>query len=210
MNDYLYLFPLNLVAFPNEKLNLHIFEPRYRQLINECLEKNQTFGIPAYLKNKVQSLGTEMRILELVNTYPDGRMDIRTEGIRTFKILKFDNPTKGKPYSGGDVVFHETDTDGSWVLSTEILELLEKLYEILQVPIPFDFSIKPLSFHIAHKIGFSIDQEYNLLNIHDEEARLEVIISHLKKTIPMVRELERTKELVQMNGHFKNLDPLDL
>ncbi|MCU0326286.1 MAG: LON peptidase substrate-binding domain-containing protein [Spirosomaceae bacterium] len=79
-------FPLNLVAYPHEDLNLHIFEPRYRQLINECLETGQTFGIPPFINNRLLGYGTEMKVVELSKRYENGRMDIKTRGLRIFRI----------------------------------------------------------------------------------------------------------------------------
>ncbi len=97
---YLSLFPLNLVAFPDEKLNLHVFEPRYRQLISECIEEDRTFGIPVFIGNQVEKCGTEMRVTTLSRRYDDGRMDIETVGVAVFRLLSFENPAPGKLYSG--------------------------------------------------------------------------------------------------------------
>jgi len=77
------LFPLNIVAFPGEEINLHIFEPRYKQLINDCLDNKTTFGIPSYVKSKID-LGTETEICSITKKYPDGRMDIKTRGVKVF------------------------------------------------------------------------------------------------------------------------------
>ena len=65
MQKFLPLFPLNLIAFPMEDLNLHIFEPRYRELINECLDDGKTFGIPTFLDGKLPGFGTEVKITKL-------------------------------------------------------------------------------------------------------------------------------------------------
>ena len=78
------LFPLNLVAFPGEKLNLHIFEPRYRQLVRDCFTDDLTFGITPYLNESVQELGTEMRLLSVEKTHAGGEMDIRTQAVGIF------------------------------------------------------------------------------------------------------------------------------
>lgn len=89
MESFLPFFPLNLVAYPTENLNLHIFEPRYRQLINECLNEQKTFGIPAFINNKLPGYGTEMQIISLSKNYEDGRMDIKTKGLKVFRMLNF-------------------------------------------------------------------------------------------------------------------------
>jgi ATP-dependent Lon protease len=97
------LFPLNLVAFPGEKLNLHIFEPRYRQLVRDCLGEGLTFGITPFLDNAVQELGTEMRLLSIEKTHPGGEMDIRTEALSIFRVQKFFRQAPGKLYAAGQV-----------------------------------------------------------------------------------------------------------
>ena len=84
MSKFLPLFPLQLVVFPGEKLKLHIFEPRYKQLVGECRDEKMTFGLPAFFDGRVAEYGTEMRLLTIFKTYDDGRMDIMTEGVAAF------------------------------------------------------------------------------------------------------------------------------
>jgi len=201
-------FPLNLVAYPGETLNLHIFEERYRQLVNECMEENKTFGIPAFLDNRMPGCGTEMKVVALHERHPDGSMDISTEGIRVFRIETFDNPVAGKLYAGGEVTFLPEDTDLIRPLP-QLVELLEKLYSLLTTPVAYDVKQKPFSFQVAHKAGLSLVDEYELLTIRRESARQQFLIQHLQKVIPIVAEMEHTKTRIRMNGHFKNLDPLN-
>ena len=84
MPSFLPLFPLQIVVFPNENLNLHIFEPRYKELINECEKEGTTFGIPAFLKQKVMEFGTELEVIKVEKRYGKGEMDIKTKGIGLF------------------------------------------------------------------------------------------------------------------------------
>src|SRR5690606_37970950 len=102
MSIFLPLFPLNLVAYPGESLNLHIFEPRYKQLIGDCLQSQANFGIPSFVHNKIE-FGTEVLIDKVVKEYEDGRMDIKTIGTAIFKVENFINPLEGKLYAGGEV-----------------------------------------------------------------------------------------------------------
>lgn len=209
MENYLPLFPLNLVAFPGESINLHIFEERYKQLINECLEKNHPFGIPAYIDKKVE-FGTEMYVKKVVKRYEDGRLDITTKASRIFKVMSFINPVGGKLYAGGDVIYLDNVQDGDADLSAEIVELIKDLYNLMNVVKKVEVDEDITTFEIGHKIGLSQEQEYLLLQIEHEKDRQAMIIQHLKKTIPMLREVERTKERIRMNGHFKHFDSLDL
>jgi Lon protease-like protein len=209
MQGYLPLFPLQLVAYPLEDLNLHIFEMRYRQLINECLDNNTTFGIPTFIDGRLPGFGTEIRVKHLAKLYEDGRMDINTQGIRVFRILDFDNPAPNKLYAGGEVEFFEPPKpkpDINYLL----LEKIKYLYELLDAEIPFDPDApQPYSYQVAHKIGLSIEQEYELLKMPTEAERQAFLMKHLDKTIPMMEEMERTRDRIRMNGHFKNLDPLN-
>ncbi len=78
MINFIPIFPLGIVVYPGESLNLHIFEPRYKQLINECHLEGKNFGIPSVFKNKLNEFGTLVKITELVGVTDNGEMDIRT------------------------------------------------------------------------------------------------------------------------------------
>jgi hypothetical protein len=202
------LFPLNLVVFPQEELNLHIFEPRYKQLVNDCINQKSTFGIPVFLENKIQEIGVEVQITALVNRYPDGRMDIKTRGERIFRLKSFFNPMLGKMHAGGEVEFLESEEDSDMLQRLLFIEAVSQLYEILNVKAELKSDVPFLSYQYAHKVGLSLKQEYELLTLLTESERIEYLTEHLRKSIPIVREMERTKQVIRMNGHFKNLDPL--
>ncbi len=208
MLSRLALFPLQNVVFPGEKLPLHIFEKRYRQLINDCEETGIHFGIPLYKDNKLE-YGTEMELVKVEVNYENGSKDIICRGLRVFKIENFDPQEQGKYYAGGDVEFLQDKDDASEALKNQLLDLIYELYIHLEVPRP---KIDPASFRsytLAHKIGLSLEQEYSLLKLASEKARQEVLINHLLITIPIIQELNRTKQTIELNGHFRNFDPLD-
>lgn len=197
------------MVFPHEDLNLHIFEPRYRQLIDECLDENKTFGIPSFVNSKLLGYGTEVEVKLLSKRYGDGRMDIKTKGLRIFRIVDFQNPANGKLYAGGEVIFIENE-DLNDVINPYLLSLVEKLYHLLKVKVDFEKpEYMPFSHRIVHKIGISIQEEYEVLITSNEKVRQEILIDHLERIIPVVTEVERTKERIAMNGHFKELDPLN-
>lgn len=197
------------MVFPHEDLNLHIFEPRYRQLIDECLDEKKTFGIPSFVNSKLLGYGTEVKVKLLSKRYGDGRMDIKTKGIRIFRIVDFQNPANGKLYAGGEVIFIENE-DLNDVINPYLLSLVEKLYQLLKVKVDFEKpEYMPFSHRIVHKIGISMQEEYEILITSNEKLRQEILIDHLERIIPVVTEVERTKERIAMNGHFKELDPLN-
>lgn len=207
---FLPLFPLSLVVYPNEDLNLHIFEPRYKQLIKDCVDQQSNFGIPSFIDNKITDFGTEVEVISIEKTYDDGKLDIKTKGIQVFKTLSFEKQTPGKLYAGGTVEVVTNEEIASEEVTLELINKLKKLYEILKINVSISIqNFKMFSYQLAHKIGLSLDQQYDLLQITSERERQLFLLEHLKKSIPLMEEMERTKEIIRMNGHFKNLDPLD-
>ena len=207
MNEILPLFPLQLVAFPGEALNLHIFEPRYRQLIKESNETGANFGIPAFIDSKLQVFGTKMKLLSIEKTYTDGKMDIKTRGISVFKIQKFLDKVPDKLYSGGKVEYLADNANGDILLSNKIVVHLKELYRIMnirkEIPSVADFK----TFDMGHHVGFTLEQEYELLQLTGEQERQEYMLAQLEHLIPTVRQMEDLRKRVQMNGHFKDLIP---
>lgn len=210
MKKTLPLFPLGLVVYPNENLNLHIFEPRYKQLIRDCEDNRTTFGIPAFIDNRVTSYGTEVKIVRIDKIYEDGRMDVKTKGLSVFKILSFENPLEGRLYAGGEVQMIISKFESDANISGELIAKIGELYQLLRLKMDIDLkNIDAFSYEIAHRLGLSVEQEYELLCLEKEKDRQLFLLDHLEKAIPIVEEMERTKQLIQMNGHFKHFDPLN-
>ena len=115
MTTFLPIFPLQLVVYPREDLNLHIFEPRYKQLIKECEEEGKTFGLPAYIDGKVKEIGTELELVSIEKTYPKGEMDIKTRGVGLFKIIKRYRKAPGKLYGGADIERFDFTVEGDYL-----------------------------------------------------------------------------------------------
>lgn len=202
------LFPLELVVFPGEKLNLHIFEPRYQQLLADCIEEGIPFGIPAYIGKKME-YGTEMELLKVVRRYPDGRADISTKGRRAMQVLEYYNPMEGKLYAGGKVRYLQNEEEASASAKDRFLSLVKELYMSMNIVHQVEVDEHLSSWDLGHRIGLSKQQEYYLLQMEDEGERLNYLIRHLEKTIPILQEVERTREIIKQNGHFKHFDPLN-
>ncbi|MDO6392209.1 LON peptidase substrate-binding domain-containing protein [Pontibacter sp. BT731] len=208
MQKYLPLFPLNIVVFPGEKLNLHIFEPRYKQLVYDCLESGNTFGIPTFINNSVGLYGTEIKLLQVEKKYESGEMDIRTQGLGIFKILEFEKQAPGRLYAGGQVEEVENLADEDIVTKEQIREKLRELYTALGISNIFlDLPENFTSYDVGHHLGLNTEQEYTLLQCNSEGLRQEMILQHLLQVLPIVAETEKLKERVKLNGHFKNLTP---
>jgi len=202
------LFPLQSIFFPGETVPLHVFEDRYKQLIQDCREEAITFGIPVFINNKME-YGVEVQLVEVVTTYETGEMDVVCVARQVFKLLAFDNIMENKLYSGGIVKLLEYDYEASEEKKQTIINGIEQLYAIMDVPYT-KLNVKEFnSFTLAHKIGLSFEQEYQLLQIPTENDRLNFISLHLTSTITVLSEVNRTKKTIELNGHFKNFDPLD-
>jgi len=212
MTNFIPIFPLNIVVYPGEVLNLHIFEPRYKQLIKECIEEKKLFGIPVVLDKKIQEYGTSLEVVELVKEYETGEMDIRVKGQQVFKILETIDSVPEKLYSGAIVNYPENTLEPADNKTAElILKEVRRMYALLNVEdkLPKEEG-NVLSYTIAHFTGMELQQEYELLKLLNETQRLEYIRKHLAHMLPVLQGLEQAKARIKMNGHFRNLSLDDL
>jgi uncharacterized protein len=210
LTNFIPIFPLGIVVYPGEQLNLHIFEPRYKQLIKECFETKKPFGIPSVIDNKVNDTGTLVRVLEITRVYDDGKMDVKTEGLEVFTILEVIKELPEKLYSGAIVNYPANIESGNRALMQNIIIAIRELHKLLKISKEFKKRDEELwSYDVAHHAGLSLAEEYELLQLLHELQRQEYLKRHLKKVIPVIAEMEILKERVQLNGHFKNLKGLD-
>ncbi|HMU71110.1 MAG TPA: LON peptidase substrate-binding domain-containing protein [Ferruginibacter sp.] len=206
MTNFIPIFPLGIVVYPGEQLNLHIFEPRYRQLISECQAGGKPFGIPSVINDRICEMGTLVRIREISEVYEDGKMDIKTEGLQVFRMLEMINSLPDKLYSGAIVSYPENNEQGNRSLMQGIVAGIKELHKLLQVEKKFPKPEEELwSYDVAHHAGLSLQEEYELLQLMQELQRQEYLKRHLRKVIPVLAEMEALKEKVKLNGHFKNL-----
>ena len=211
MTNFIPIFPLGIIVYPGESLNLHIFEPRYKQLINECQKESKPFGIPAVINNKVSELGTLVKITEIVNVSENGEMDIKTEGTTVFRVLEIIKAIPDKLYSGAIVNYPDNIQDsGLSELMQRVVNAIRQLHRLLHISKDFKKPDRELNtYDVAHHAGLSIDEEYELLGLFREEQRQEYLKRHLSKVLPVIAEMETLKEKVKLNGHFKNLSSFD-
>ncbi|NUO00799.1 MAG: LON peptidase substrate-binding domain-containing protein [Saprospiraceae bacterium] len=211
MRKFIPMFPLQMVVFPGEDLNLHIFEPRYRQLIGDCETEGISFGIPAFINGKVSEIGTEISLISIEKRYPGGEMDIRTRAAGVFRIHRFYRQTPEKLYPGAETDPLDLDLDEDESVNEQILDLTRDLFQVLGIRKNLPETAENfLTYQIAHHVGFSIEQEYELLLLRNAIERQELMLLHLERVIPMAREMENLRKRAQMNGHFKNVIPPDL
>ncbi len=206
MTNFIPIFPLGIVVYPGEELNLHIFEPRYKQLINECFTEKKPFGIPTVIEGKIVEMGTTVMVKEINKTYDNGELDVKTEGVATFKILELVKEIPDKLYSGAIVTYPYINNVGSPSLLRFILEGIRKLHSSLEVKKDFKKLDKELlSYDLAHHAGLSLQDEYYLLELELEIHRQEFLKRHIVKLQDVMKEMDALKQKISLNGHFKNL-----
>ena len=206
MTNFIPIFPLGIVVYPGEQLNLHIFEPRYKQLINECHAEKKMFGIPTIIENRLQDYGTLVQIKEVTTVHENGEMDIKTKGEQVFRILEIIKEIPEKLYSGAIVNYPDNNEQGSDEVMRRVINSIKELYKLLKVKKDFKKKDTELnSYDLAHHVGLSLQEEYELLGLMHERQRQEYLKRHLTKVIPVLAEMEHLKKKVKLNGHFKNL-----
>lgn len=206
MTNFIPIFPLGIVVYPGENVNLHIFEPRYKQLVKECSENKKSFGIPAVIDNRLQERGTLVTVAEVTKTYDNGEMDIKTKGEKVFRMLEVIKEVPDKLYSGAIVNYPDNKEQGDIDLMRRVMNGIRELHKLLNVSKDFKKPDEELkTYEVAHHIGLTLQEEYELLGLLDELQRQEYLKRHLTKVLPLVAEMEGLKEKIKQNGHFKNL-----
>lgn len=210
MQKFLPIFPLNMVAYPGEQLNLHIFEPRYKQLINECFAENKSFGLPVVDDNTILDYGTEMQILNIQKRYPGGEMDIQVRGLHVFRVLEVVREVPDKLFSGAIVSVLPNIEDKHSRLQHELEMLTEELFTLLDIRSNMekpDFAFT--SFRLAHYIGFTLKEEVELLRHMRETERQKLIVEHIKRILPAVRQVAEIRDRSKWNGQYRMVNPPD-
>jgi uncharacterized protein len=211
MTNFIPIFPLGIVVYPGEHLNLHIFEPRYKQLVNECFNDKKPFGIPTIIKDRLQDYGTVVTVTEITAVHDNGEMDIKTEGNTVFRLLEVIKEIPDKLYSGAIVNYPINHEHGNAEMMRKVINSIRELHKLLKVKKDFRKKDQELNtYDLAHHIGLSLQEEYEFLGLMQERQRQEYIRRHLTKVIPLVAEMEHLKKKVKQNGHFKNLSSFNL
>lgn len=211
MINFVPIFPLNIVVYPYEQLNLHIFEPRYKQLIKDCFEEKKPFGIVTALDGKTNEFGSLVEIAEIVKTYNDGKMDIKTKATRVFVVLEIIKELPEKMYGGAIVNYPDNAEYINAKLMASILKDVRYMHQLLDVKKDFKKLDNELcSYDIAHHVGLSVVEEYELLQLLHENQRLEYIRRHLVKTTNVILGIENLKNKIKLNGHFRELEGFNL
>ena len=199
------LFPLNVVLMPGAPQPLHIFEERYKQMINECLQEESEFGMVLADEEGTREVGCTARIVELVERYADGRMVIMVEGARRFKL---NNVLTGKPYYVGEIEYIEErqQEEDFTELAEECVALLQRVVEAAtegSVDIEVEPPYRNLSFAIAGRIEFDLETRQQILELKSEIERLEKLKELLSAAAERMERERKARDMAQTNGHLR-------
>lgn len=193
------LFPLDLVLFPGAPLPLHIFEPRYKEMIAECMQQKKPFGMVRAKENAVAEVGCTASIIDVSKEYEDGRLDINTEGKQRFAIVSLNHD---RPFLQAEVTWFEDEEplSANSDVNTAV-ELHDELLAILGQTAEIDAETPPVSFQLANELPVDLDFKQAILEMKSEAERLQTLIEYYRATIPRVEKTLRAREKAGGNGH---------
>ncbi|HEY6271077.1 MAG TPA: LON peptidase substrate-binding domain-containing protein [Terriglobales bacterium] len=195
------LFPLDVVLFPGAPLPLHIFEPRYRELISECISEKKAFGMVRTRESALAEIGCTAVILSIPKQYEDGRFDIVIEGRQRFEIEELNQE---RSFLRGEVLFFEDEPSQVTKSETEtVVQLHQQLFEVLGQPVEFEKKYESLSFQLAHELPVDLDFKQSLLEMKSEAERIVTLIEYYRSTIPRVELTLRARDKASGNGHVR-------
>ena len=200
MTSLLPLFPLDVVLFPGTPLPLHIFEPRYKEMIADCLAHASNFGVIRAMAEGMAEVGCTAEIITVTKEYPDGRLDIVTEGRQRFQVVQLNEE---RSFLRGEVLFIEDENE----VPTEqaIAHAIQLHAEILNMAGAIqDLSAADqtaLSFYLAGSLPLDLDFKQKLLSLRAESQRISALTRYLEVVIPRLRSSTQARERAGGNGH---------
>jgi ATP-dependent Lon protease len=199
------LFPLDTVLLPGMQMPLHIFEPRYKLMIERCLKERLEFGIILAASKAIATLGCTAEILEKLKDYPDGRMDILTEGRAVFRLNELIDE---KEYYEGAVEYVDDEPSANdATTNSRLSETFERCHFLLFVRPWIDSAPsqpETLSYRIAGLLPLELEKRQALLEIRSESERRGLVLRWTTDFLPKLLELERARKRASGNGHGLN------
>ena len=199
------LFPLNVVLLPGADMPLHIFEPRYRQMVRDCLDQKTPFGMVLALPNGMAGTGCTAEILEVTNRYDDGRCDILTIGREPFRVTEL---FQDEPLLRGEVDFLE---DRPVPLNARVSRALVELYETCHTLVYDDYprdcgpgAETELSYRIAARLPMDLLWKQRILELRSEAERQERLVAYLREWAPHLQGNGTLRARSAGNGHGLN------
>jgi len=193
------LFPLEVVLFPGAPLPLHIFEPRYKEMIAECLREEKPFGLVRAKDKGVAEIGCSSVILNVTKKYDDGRLDIVTQGRQRFQILELNHD---RSFLQGEVTFFDDEPSSAPEHAVKTAaELHEQLFAVLGQEVEVEQDAPQLSFQLANELPVDLDFKQAILEMKSESERIETLIEYYRASIPKIEKTMRARTLAGGNGH---------
>ena len=201
------LFFLESILYPGEEKNLHVFEPRYKEMVANCLADDRPFVIMRGSERHIREIGCVADIAQILAQYEDGRVDIAVKGVYRVQIIRID---RRKLYHQGIVEeYQDTHETASIPKREQLIAQHIKLLEISGRTVDPQFynSNTPISWMIGRNCGLTLDQRQQLLEMQSEDERIEFLIHYLQEFIPVVTEKWEIRQKIISNGHFKDFPP---
>jgi ATP-dependent Lon protease len=199
------LFPLELVLLPAMMLPLHIFEPRYKRMVRHCLDEEFEFGILLASGKSVAAVGCTAKITRKVKDYPDGRMDILTEGRDVFRLREVLD--EQEYYEGRVQYLADEPSNIDPAQEGRVVELFRQCYALLFGQVWVDEEPKAsdtLAYRMAARLPIELKQRQALLEIRQENQRRRSLLGWLAELLPRLAEQEKARERARGNGHGPN------
>jgi Lon protease-like protein len=194
------LFPLDVVLLPGTPLPLHIFEPRYKEMMGECIANDAPFGVIRALEEGIAEVGCTAEIVTVTKEYPDGRMDLIAEGRKRFEVLELNQE---RSFLRAEVLLMPDEPDS--VVEEQKLRAIQLHLEIMSLAGAVqDLSAADqaqLSFFLAGSLPLDLDFKQKLLGIRSEAQRIQLVAEYLEGILPKLRQVARTREKAGGNGH---------
>ena len=194
------LFPLEVVLLPGTPLPLHIFEPRYKEMIGECLANSAPFGVVRALEKGIAEVGCTAEIVTVTKEYPDGRMDLVAEGRKRFEVIELNQE---RSFLRAEVLIVPDEPDGA--VEAERLRAIQLHLEILSLAGAVqDLSAADqsmLSFYLVGSLPLDLDFKQKLLAMRSEKQRIEAVAAYLENILPKVRRATQARQKAGRNGH---------
>lgn len=202
--DRIPLFPLNVVLLPGAELHLHIFEPRYREMVRKCMAQSSEFGMLLSMPDGIARVGCTAEILEVLTQYPDGRMDIVTVGRIPFRAVELFSQN---PLLEGQVDYLEDCEISGARPSRELIELYETCHTLIFGDFPKDLAADAphcFSFRVAAALPMDLLWKQQLLELRTESDRQERLASYLRGWAPHLQKVGAARAQSAGNGHGLN------
>ncbi|MDA1314440.1 MAG: LON peptidase substrate-binding domain-containing protein [Acidobacteria bacterium] len=198
------LFPLQLVLFPGAGLPLHIFEPRYREMVGEAIERQSEFGVILAEGGKVCSVGCTAVVEEVTERFDDGRFNVATRGQRRFRALEL-NRDKEYPRAGVEFIQDLDDEPADESLLMRAQELVAELVMELDIEAFMDVAgdERQASFAMAAPLPLDAAFKQQLLELRSEKERMIALTEHLRTVLRRNKMTERMRKLAGTNGHTR-------